>query len=80
MKIEWTIPARQDIRRIDREQAILILRTPAHYAATGEGDAKPLKGVKEFRLRAGDYRVRFDQSLSGAIRVLHVNHRKEAYR
>jgi mRNA-degrading endonuclease RelE of RelBE toxin-antitoxin system len=80
MKIEWTIPARQDLRRIDREQAIFILHSLAHYAATGEGDAKPLNGSKEFRLRAGDWRVRFDQSPTGAIRVLHVKHRREAYR
>ncbi len=73
-------PARQDVRRIDREQAMFILRTFAHYAATGEGDAKPLKGTKEFRLRAGDWRVRFDQSPGGAIRILHVRHRREAYR
>ena len=80
MKIEWTIPARKDLRRIDREQAMFILQTLAHYAATREGDSKPLKGVNEFRLRAVDYCVRFEQSPSGTIRILHVNHRKEAYR
>jgi len=36
MKIEWTQPAKADVRRIDREQAIFILRTLAHYAAAGE--------------------------------------------
>jgi hypothetical protein len=60
--------------------SIFILHTLAQYAATGEGDAKPLKGTKEFRLRVEDWRVLFEQSPEGAIRILHVKHRREAYR
>jgi mRNA-degrading endonuclease RelE of RelBE toxin-antitoxin system len=53
----------------------------ARYLATGEGDVKRLQDVEppEFRLRVGDYRVRF-HDLGDSILVLAVKHRREAYR
>ncbi len=49
------------------------------FFATGAGDVKRLKGGAEFRLRSGDYRVRFSIR-QDTIRVLRVLHRSEAYR
>jgi mRNA-degrading endonuclease RelE of RelBE toxin-antitoxin system len=78
--IAWTQTARADVRRIDREQAMFILRTLGEYARSGQGDAKPLKGADRFRLRVGNWRIVFDEGPNGAIRVLRVRHRSEAYR
>ena len=51
------------------------------YLTTGEGDVKRLQDVEppEFRLRAGDYRVRF-RDLGDSILVIAVKHRREVYR
>jgi mRNA interferase RelE/StbE len=80
-KIIVTPQARVDVRRIDRETAMRILTALDRLARTGEGDVKRLQDIEppEFRLRVGDYRVRFyDQGDS--ILVLSVLHRSEAYR
>ena len=47
---------------------------------TGAGNVKMLHGISppEYRLRIGDYRVRFRQEFTA--RVLRVRHRREAYR
>lgn len=78
--IDWTPPARADVRRIDRTNAMRILTALHRFAETGEGDIKKLQGdSEELRLRVGDYRVRF-HDLGDAIEVLAVRHRREAYR
>ena len=79
--IEWTEAARADLRRIDRETAIRILEGLARFLVTEEGDVKLLKNSdpREYRLRVGDYRVRF-HDLGDIIQILSVRHRREAYR
>jgi mRNA-degrading endonuclease RelE of RelBE toxin-antitoxin system len=51
------------------------------FAATGAGNVKRLQGIDppEYRLRAGDYRVRFELEKQ-IMRVLRVRNRREAYR
>jgi mRNA-degrading endonuclease RelE of RelBE toxin-antitoxin system len=80
-KIEWTDVARADVRRIDRETAMRVLDGLARFLFTEEGDVKLLKNSnpKEYRLRVGDYRIRF-QDLGETLQVLSVRHRREAYR
>jgi len=79
--IDWTPPARADVRRIDRTTAMRILTTLHRFAETGEGDIKKLQGDSgELRLRVGDYRVRFNEEPPGTILVHSVLHRSEAYR
>jgi mRNA-degrading endonuclease RelE of RelBE toxin-antitoxin system len=53
----------------------------AHFAATGEGDVKRLQDIEppEFRLRVGDYRLRFYDD-DRTLYVTAVKHRREAYR
>ncbi len=79
--IEWTDAARADVRRIDREIAIRILETLSRFLFTDEGDVKFLRDSdpKEYRLRVGDYRVRF-HDLGDTLQILSVRHRREAYR
>ena len=79
-KIEWTPAARADLRRITQETALRILEGLARFLLTEEGDVKQLKGSdpKEYRLRVGDYRVRF-YDFGDTIQILSVRHRREAY-
>lgn len=79
--ITWTDQGKADLRAIEQTTALRILHVVARYLATGEGDVKRLQDVEppEFRLRVGNYRVRF-HDLGNSILVLAVKHRREAYR
>jgi mRNA-degrading endonuclease RelE of RelBE toxin-antitoxin system len=79
--VAWTDAAKANLRAIDQVTAIRILRALDRYLTTGEGDVKRLQDVDppEFRLRIGDYRVRF-YDLGDSIQILAVKHRREAYR
>jgi mRNA-degrading endonuclease RelE of RelBE toxin-antitoxin system len=76
----WTERAKEQLRAIDREQALDILHALTDYAANGKGQIKKLKGSGDLRLRVGDYRVRFEVAEEDTYRILGVRHRKEAYR
>ena len=80
-KVIWNDQAKAQLRAIDQETALRILRAIARYLETGEGDVKRLQGIEpgEFRLRVGDYRVRFHEQ-GQTIRISAVKHRREAYR
>ena len=77
----WASSARAELRRIERETAMRILLALTRYAETGEGDIKALEGkfTGAHRLRVGDWRVRFRRVQGGAIHVLAVENRGEAY-
>ncbi len=79
--IDWTPPARADVRRIDRTNAMRILTALHRFAETGEGDVKKLQGdSEELRLRVGDYRVRFTEEPHETLIIHSVRHRSGAYR
>ena len=77
----WASSARAELRRIERDTAMRILHALTRYAETGEGDVKALEGkfTGAHRLRIGDWRVRFRRAQGGAIHVLAVENRGEAY-
>ena len=51
------------------------------FAATGIGDVKLLAGQeRHYRLRAGDWRIRFIFENPAIIRIVNIRNRKEAYR
>ena len=77
----WSGQAKVQLRVIDQPTALRILHALARYLDTGEGDVKRLQDVEppEFRLRVGDYRVRFHDQ-GDTIRITAVKHRREAYR
>jgi mRNA-degrading endonuclease RelE of RelBE toxin-antitoxin system len=79
--IAWRDQAKAQLRAIDQPTALRILRALAHFAATGEGDVKRLQDIEppEFRLRVGDYRLRFHDD-GQTLYVTAVRHRREAYR
>jgi mRNA-degrading endonuclease RelE of RelBE toxin-antitoxin system len=77
----WAPEARADLRAIDRETALRILRAIDAYLTTGAGDVKRLRPPRhEFRLRVGDYRILFLPKEELTIEILRVLHRKDAYR
>ena len=80
-KIVWKEQARNDLRAIDRASALQILHGLDRFSVTGEGDVKRLQNIEppEFRLRVGNYRVRFSD-LGDTILILTVKHRRDAYR
>ncbi len=80
-KIIWSERAQAQLRAIDQSTALRILHAVARAAFTGEGDIKRLKGIEppEFRLRVGDYRIRFREP-ENSVDIISVKHRREAYR
>jgi mRNA-degrading endonuclease RelE of RelBE toxin-antitoxin system len=81
LNIEWSEEARADVRRLDKPTAQRLFDTLVHFACTGQGDIKQLKGelAGKLRLRSGDYRVFISQT-GDTLRIHSVRHRKEAYR
>jgi len=71
----------EDMAGLDTSAAVRIKKTVERLAQTGAGNIKALRGFHppEFRLRAGDWRVRFHQD-EDTIRILRVCHRRDAYR
>jgi mRNA-degrading endonuclease RelE of RelBE toxin-antitoxin system len=80
-KIAWTDQAKAGVRAIEQRTAMRILHGLARFIATDEGDVTKLTDIdpQEYRLRIGDYRVRFYEHSEG-IEILAVRHRREAYR
>ena len=81
-RVIWSDEATADIRRIDRETALQLLKSIDRFLKTDVGDQKQLQGFypPTFRLRYGTWRVIFRHEGEGAIKILHVRHRREAYR
>jgi mRNA interferase RelE/StbE len=69
------------LRAIDKTTAMRILIALSRLLEFSEGDVKQLQGIDppEYRLRVGDYRVRF-RRVVGDLNILSVRHRRDAYR
>ncbi len=81
MEVEWTETALDDMAGLDKGIARRVKQSVERFAETGAGNVKRLQGIDppEFRLRVGDYRVRFQQD-DDTMRILRVRNRREAYR
>ena len=79
--VEWTETALEHMAALDKGMACHVKRAIERFADTGAGSVKKLQGIDppEYRLRVGDFRVRFHQH-GETIRVLRIANRKEAYR
>jgi len=77
----WTSAARRDVRAIDADVALYLLKALSRFLETGHGDVIALQGelAGTYRLRVGDYRIRFEVVAERRIRVLRVLNRREAY-
>ena len=80
-RIVWTGQARADLRAIEQQTALQILKTLARYALTGEGNTKQLQGVEPppLRLRSQQDGV-FFRDMGEYLEISRVLDRKEAYR
>lgn len=80
-QVEWTATGLKGLEKLDKDSARRIKQAVERFAQTTVGDVKKLQGINpaEYRLRVGDYRIRFDQD-EEKIRVLRVRNRREAYR
>lgn len=80
-EIEWTEAALEDMAALDKGIARRAKQAVERFAETGAGNVKRLHGIDppEYRLRVGDYRVRFHLR-DETIQVLRVRNRKQAYR
>jgi mRNA interferase RelE/StbE len=79
--LSWTKPAGADMRRLDPQVRRMLSLALERFAATEHGDVKRLQGEPGvYRLRVGDWRVRFELEPPGAVTVLRVQHRSQSYR
>jgi mRNA-degrading endonuclease RelE of RelBE toxin-antitoxin system len=81
-RVKWSTEARTDLRAIDRDSALRILKSFGHLLKTNTGDVKQLEGFNPpvFRYRVGAWRVIYRKVGDGAIEVVRVRHGREAYR
>lgn len=81
MEIEWTDAALADMAALDKGMARRVRQAVERFATTGAGNVKRLQAIDppEYRLRTGDYRVRFHND-GATITILRVRNRREAYR
>ena len=71
----------RDLENLETQDRDLVEDTIERFAKTGAGDVKMLAGAdRQYRLRAGDWRIRFLFEKPDIIRVLHIRNRREAYR
>jgi mRNA interferase RelE/StbE len=78
----WTRAALKERDRIPEKQREKILDAIAEFCATGRGNVTTIKPfVGEYRLRVGEWRVRFSLDVARAeLVVLHVLIRGGAYK
>lgn len=80
-KVFWTKQAQTDVRGIEQDSALHVLKTLARYAENGVGDVKALQGFDPplYRRRAQEYRVLF-RFKGDTLEITRVRARKDAYR
>lgn len=82
-EIRWLPRAQRDLKRLDPPVRRRVIDAVKHFALTGEGDVVRLVDVEppEYRLRVGDWRVRFARDEEHRLlHVLRVMPRGKAYR
>ena len=80
-RVVFADQAKTDIRAIEQQTALQILKTIARFLQSAEGDVKRIQGIEPplFRLRTQKHRVLF-RDVSDGIEVIRVRNRKDVYR
>ena len=80
-RIRYTSRARRDLRRLDRQIAKRVILAIERLAeGDPRSDVRKLSGADEYRLRAGEWRVRFQHNpAEHEIVVLRILPRGRAY-
>ena len=81
-EIVWASRAARDLDRIDGVARRRIIAAIESMAESGRGDIRRFADVQppEYRLRVGDWRIRFALDETDAIVILRVLPRDKAYR
>jgi mRNA-degrading endonuclease RelE of RelBE toxin-antitoxin system len=81
-QVAFSDEARGDLRSIDRDTALRLLKALDRVLKTGAGNVKQLEGFDPplFRLREGAWRIIYRKRGDDAIEVVRVRNRREAYR
>ena len=82
LTIEWTTRAIRDMRRLaaqDRERIVAKVEQYAEDPGSLGNQVARLTGSEYSRLRVGSHRVIFEVEPEGALVILRVRHRREAY-
>lgn len=81
-RVLWSTEARADLRAIDRDTALRLLKTLDRFLKAGAGNAKRLEGFHPplFLLRAGAWRFIYRHHSEDVLEIVRVRNRKEAYR
>ncbi len=81
-KFVLTDQAKSDLAGLDRAARLRIAAALQRLVQNNAGNIKKLQGIDppEYRLRVGDWRVRFSYPDSVTVRVNRVQNRKDAYR
>ena len=79
--IDWTRQARSDLKKLSKQDSDRVQRAVERLAVSGLGDIEYLKGFDppEYRLRVGDWRVRYRLE-NDSMPIVRVLHRRGAYR
>ncbi len=78
--IDVSARAKRDLRRLDPPVSARVVAALERLAAGDPIDERKLKGIDEWRIRVGDWRVRFTRDLeTRTIHVTHVLPRGRAY-
>ncbi len=72
----------RDTKSLPSRDLVRVIEAIRRFAETGQGNIDTMKGHPgEYRLRVGDYRVRFAMDVvRGEMVVLRIAHRREVYR
>lgn len=75
-----TDKAKADLQGLDRATRLRVAAIQ-RFVLTNAGNIKKLQGIDppEFRLRVGDFRVRFSYLDADTVRITRVQNRKDAY-
>lgn len=81
-RIDWSPEARADLRAIERDTALRLLKSLDRFVRIEVGNVKPLQGFDPplYRLRVGPWRFIYRLQGNDAIEVVRVRNRKDAYR
>ena len=81
-RVLWSVEARADVRAIDRDTALRLLKALDRFLKTDSGNVKRLDGFDPplYRLRVGAWRFIYRNEGPDAIEVVRVRNRREAYR
>jgi mRNA-degrading endonuclease RelE of RelBE toxin-antitoxin system len=82
LRVIWSPEARADVRAVDRETALRLLKALGRFLKSDTGNVKQLEGYDPplFRLRIGDWRLIYRRSGGDVIEIVRVRNRREAYR